>query len=320
MARSGSHDSFEAGRLDLREYSGIDVGAKDVERVSEAIGAAIIRREAEERPALLAQPPTPAIAESVPVMCVQCDGTGVPMTAKELAGRKGKREDGAAKTREAKLGCVFTQLGTGLEGRPVREPDSTTYVGAIETAVEFGDRLEAEAILRGLWRTNTVVFIGDGAKWVWNLANQHFFGAVQIVDFYHASEHLHRLLDLLFSTPEKLNGQASCWHSWLENGEVQKIIDNGKLLLPQRDGNKKSVEQEIGYFEENIERMRYAEFKKRGFFIGSGVIEAGCKTIIGKRLKQSGMRWSLRGANAIIALRCCELSGRFDEFWEKRAA
>jgi len=193
-------------------------------------------------------------------------------------------------------------------------------VGAIETAAEFGGRLEAEAIRRGLWQTNTVVFIGDAAKWLWNLADQHFFGAVQIVDFYHASGHLHKLLDLLFPTPEKFHEQKPVWRGWLENGEVQKIISNGKLFSRQCKADRKRIGQEIGYFKENIGRMRYAEFKQKGYFIGSGVIEAGCKTIIGKRLKQSGMRWSLRGANSIIALRCSELSGLFDESWEKRAA
>ena len=76
----------------------------------------------------------------------------------------------------------------------------------------------------------------------------------------------------------------------------------------------------IGYFETNIERMRYQQFRSQGLFVGSGVIEAGCKTIAGLRLKQSGMRWTVRGANAIIALRCCALSGRWEQFWEARCA
>jgi hypothetical protein len=320
MARSGSHDSFEAGRLDLKDYSGIEVTAKDVERVSEAIGAAIEQKQFIERPELLAQKPTPRIDEKIPIMYAQCDGTGVPMITCEIEGRKGKQEDGTAKTREAKLGCVFTQTATDKAGHPVRESDSTTYVGAIETAAEFSFRLEAEAIRRGLWQAKTVVFLGDGAKWVWNLADQHFFGAIQIVDFYHASEHLHKLLALLFPAQDKFKEQEPIWHSWLDTGEIFKIISSAKTLLLDLGETRKKTEQEMGYFEENIQRMRYAEYKEKGFFIGSGVIEAGCKSIIGKRLKQSGMRWSLRGANSIIALRCCEMSRRFDDFWENRAA
>ena len=226
------------------------------------------------------------------------------MITKKLTGRKGKQEDGTAKTREAKLGCVFTQLTTDKKGHPVREPDSTTYVGAIKTAAEFGNRLKAKAIRRGLWQSSTTVFIGDGAKWIWNIADQHFFGATQIVDFYHASEHLHRLLNLFFPIPEDLKEQWEIWYAWLGNGEIQKIIDTAKSLSQRnRTGNQKQVEQEIGYFKENIMRMHYQDYKAKGLFVDSGVIEAGCKAIIGKRLKQSGMRWSLRGANSIIALR-----------------
>jgi hypothetical protein len=320
MARSGSHDSFEAGRMDLKDYSGIEVSAKDVERVSEAIGEAIEQKQIIERPKILAQKPSPRIDAKIPIMYAQCDGTGVPMVTCEIEGRKGKQEDGTAKTREAKLGCVFTQITTDNSGHPVREPNSTTYVGAIETAAEFSLRLEAEAIHRGLWQAKTIVFLGDGAKWVWNLADQHFFGAIQIVDFFHASEHLHKLLVLLFPAPDKFKEQEPIWRSWLDTGEITKIITSAKNLLFDSGETQKKVEQEIGYFEENVQRMRYAEYKEKGLFIGSGVIEAGCKSIIGKRLKQSGMRWSLRGANSIIALRCCEISRRFDEFWENRAA
>ena len=84
--------------------------------------------------------------------------------------------------------------------------------------------------------------------------------------------------------------------------------------------DKELCEREIGYFEKNKERMRYADFKKRGLFVGSGVMEAGCRTVVGQRLKQSGMHWTVNGANSIIALRCNLLSNRWEDFWEYRAA
>jgi len=102
-------------------------------------------------------------------MYVEVDATGVPMVADELAGRKGKQEDGSSKTREAKLGCVFTQTKPDEEtGLPVRDPDSTTYVGSFETAEEFGGRIRLEALRRGLGRALKVVFLGDGAAWIWD--------------------------------------------------------------------------------------------------------------------------------------------------------
>ncbi len=90
-------------------------------------------------------------------------------------------------------------------------------------------------------------------------------------------------------------------------------------LRPRDRNAQQEVRREIGYFQTNAQRMRYAQFRRQGLFVGSGVVEAGCKTLIGQRLKQSGMRWTVRGANAVIALRCAELSGRWEEFWENRA-
>ena len=238
----------------------------------------------------------------------------------EVEGRKGKQEDGSAKTRESKVGCIFTQTTTDEKGHAIRDKNSTAYIGVIETAEEFGKRLETEAIRRGLWNAETVVVLGDGAVWVRNIVGQHFYGAIHIVDFYHAKEHLYKLLQLLFHMPETLKEQEPIWFKWFEDGNIEEIIKTAKQLHPDPDKTCKNIETEIGYFQENANRMRYADYKKKGLFIGSGVIEAGCKIVIGKRLKQSGVRWSVNGANSIIALRCCVLSGRFNEYWENRTA
>jgi hypothetical protein len=90
--------------------------------------------------------------------------------------------------------------------------------------------------------------------------------------------------------------------------------------MPRSGKRRITLKKELAYFRTNAHRMRYNEFRAQGFFVGSGVVEAGCKTVIGKRLKQSGMEWTVRGANAIIALRCCHLSGRIEEFWEQNSA
>jgi len=103
-------------------------------------------------------------------------------------------------------------------------------------------------------------------------------------------------------------------------GDVEAVIAVMARLCPRNDAIKDHVRLAIGYFKTNTERMRYRQFRAQGLFVGSGVIEAGCKTIAGRRLKQSGMRWTVKGANAILALRCCELSGRTEQYWEHRAA
>jgi Uncharacterised protein family (UPF0236) len=247
--------------------------------------------------------------------------TGVPVVPKETVGRSGKGKEGEAKTRDAKLGCVFTQSRLDAKQRPVRDPHSTSYVGAIETAEEFGKRIYAEAVRRGLLQARQVIVLGDGAPWIWALAEEHFPGATQIVDLYHAREHLGELAQTLYGRTGKA---AAAWraarYEELEAGDVEAVVAAMKRTRPRDPTGRERVRKQIAYFQTNAERMRYAEFRRRGLFVGSGVVEAGCKTIMGQRLKQSGMRWTVRGANAIIALRCCQVSNRWEEFWEARAA
>jgi hypothetical protein len=259
--------------------------------------------------------------KSVPKMYVCMDVTGVPVVKKETAGRKGKGEDGQAKTREAKLGCVFTQTYVDQEGRPVRDDESTSYTGAIETAELFGSRIYQEAMRRGMGRAKEVCVIGDGAPWIWNLADEQFYGATQIVDLFHAREHYWNVAKACFGqNKDNLYQWAEERRKELDDGKPEEVIDaiNRCSSLPGYD--KVTCEREIGYFEKNKERMRYAGFRKRGLFVGSGVLEAGCRTVVGQRLKQSGMHWTVRGANSIIALRCSILSNRWEDFWEHRAA
>ena len=113
---------------------------------------------------------------------------------------------------------------------------------------------------------------------------------------------------------------GGCLHIVLDDGNIEELIDQARAFLPKDQRAGKDVRRELGYFEKNRDRMRYAQFKAQGMFVGSGVIEAGCKAVIGQRLKQSGMEWTVRGANAIIALRCATVSGRTEDYWEQRAA
>ena len=313
MARCGARDSFARGEEDLFIYSGINVGEKDIERISEAIGADIQTGEEVAHNNALENPPD---NPSVPLMYIACDGTGVPVIKKETAGRKGKQIDGIARTREAKLGCVFTQTGTDTKGRPVRDEGSTTYTGAIETSEVFGNRLYAEALSRGLLNASNVVVLGDGARWIWNLADFYFPEACHIVDLYHAREHLHALIKILSPPGET----ASEWFAFLEEGNIEKLIESMSKVLPLDENNRSQAKTEVEYFKTNACRMRYAEYRKKNFFVGSGVIEAGCKNIIASRMKKSGARWSIRGANSIIALRCCLASSRFEDYWADRIA
>ncbi|MGC2660532.1 MAG: hypothetical protein WA324_21465 [Bryobacteraceae bacterium] len=167
------------------------------------------------------------------------------------------------------------------------------------------------------------MIMGDGSHWIWNIANRHFPGAIQIVDLYHARQHLWDLARKLYPADEVAQ-QRWLMHKldWLENGKIEKLVSALHRLADTNMNSElvKTMRIEAEYFDGNRNRMRYPEFQKKRLFIGSGVIEAGCKTVIGSRLKQSGMFWTVRGANAIIALRCCRLSAKFESYWEERAS
>jgi hypothetical protein len=306
----------------MQVLAGLEVTTKAVERTAEAIGGDIAAREQQEIQRAV-QLDLPIVAgEPIRVLYVQMDGTGVPVVKKETEGRKGKMDGQPAHTREAKLGCVFTQTAWDEEGYPIRDPDSTTYTGAIETAEEFGKRLYLEAWKRGWSRAEKKVVMGDGAEWIWNLAELHFPGAVQIVDLYHARQHLWELARKLYPNDEASQKAWIKAHQkrLLDKGKIEKLVLAIRSIHSTNPEVADKIRTEADYFETNAERMRYPKFRKQHLFVGSGVIEAGCKTVIGSRLKQSGMFWTVRGANAILALRCCHLNGRFEDYWEARRA
>jgi hypothetical protein len=107
---------------------------------------------------------------------------------------------------------------------------------------------------------------------------------------------------------------------WLDQGKIQKLVASLRSIDSSNADLREKIRTEADYFERNSARMRYPTFRRMHLFVGSGVIEAGCKTVVGSRLKQSGMFWTVRGANAIVALRCCHLNNRFEDYWEARRA
>jgi hypothetical protein len=322
----GSEMPFGPACEPMQVLAGLEVPAKAIERTAESIGTEIARRDKQEidRAKQLVLPIVSK--QTIPKMYVLMDGVQIPVVAAETEGRTGRTEGQRARTRECKLGAVFTQTTVDKDGRPIRDPDSTTYVGAVETADEFGYRIYAEAWRRGWEWATTRIVIGDGAVWIWNLADQHFPGAIQIVDLYHARQHLWETAALLYpnDTAAKKRWMAPM-KDLLDHGRTELLVEWLREIAAEHAGTQPGLAEEIGkqadYFATNTPRMQYPEFREKGFFVGSGVIEAGCKSIVGVRLKQSGMFWTVRGANAIIALRCCRFNQRFEDFWaETRAA
>jgi hypothetical protein len=315
----GQEAPFDQGRRQMKLLAGLELTTKAVERTAEAIGENIAARERAEIQRAMQLDLPMVVGEPIPVLYVQADGTGLPVVKKETAGRPGKIEGQPAHTREAKLGCVFTQTSWDQQGYAIRDLDSTTYVGAIETAEEFGKRLYLEAWKRGWSRAAKKVIMGDGAEWIWNLADQYFPRAIQIVDLYHARQHLWELARRLHPNDEAGQNRWMMIHQdLLDNCKIKKLVASLRSIQTSSAELAEKLRTEADYFVKNARRMRYPKFRRQHLFVGTGVIEAGCKTVIGSRCKQSGMFWTVRGANAILALRCCQLNGRFEDYWESR--
>lgn len=314
----GARVSFVEGHELLHALAGVEVDPKQVERTAEALGRAVAEDEQ-----TVVEPAPPA----APTMYLGMDGTGIPMRAAALAGRRGKQPDGTAKTREVKLCTVWTAEARDAEGRPVRDPGSVSYSAAIESAAAttgpaarsspFALRVDREAQRRGFDQAPRRVVLGDGAVWIWNVADEACPGAIQIVDLFHAKQHLSDVAAALYGPGTDLTHQwARHRHDDLDAGHLRALV---RALRAHASTTPAAVVC-VGYLFRNRGRMRYPAFRAQGLCVSTGVVEAGCKHAIGARVKRSGMHWTLAGADAIIALRCGILSGRFEDFWERRAA
>jgi len=313
VGMAGSAVSFEEGSTLLHELAGISCSAKLVERTAEGIGAAIAAQEqAHVKPDQTGQLP--------PTLYLGMDGTGVPMRGSEVAGRPGKQPDGSARTREVKLCTVWSAESRDKEGTPMRDRGSVTYSAAIESAAmvdtdnglaEFAQRVQREAQRRRFDHAHRRVIIGDGAAWIWNLAEELFPGAIQIVDRFHVKEHLAETGRVIWGPGSALGKD---WlrkrYAELDAGDIPLLVERLRVHADRYD----EVRKCINYLINNQHRMRYAEFHAAGLCTSSGVVEAACKVVVGARLKRSGMHWTIYGANAILALRCALLSNRYDTF------
>ncbi len=302
----------------LADLAGVHLTAKRVERSAEASGAAQAAADRGRAALITARTLVPLPPSPLPdKMYAAIDGTGVPVTAKEAAGRNGKGEDGRARTREVKLAVFFTQDKTDDEGYPVRDPGSSSYLATFEPSSVFAGLVEAEGIRRGANHVRQLTILGDGAAWIWTIATEKFPAATQIVDLYHAREHLHELTRVLeFMLGDQREQWLAARLDDLDHGDIDGICAAARIY-PLLGSKKDDLDKALAYFENNAPRMRYQWFRSRGLFVGSGVVEAGCKTIVGQRLKLSGMRWTVAGADAIIALRCREASSQSEQIWQR---
>jgi len=316
-ARAGAAVPFTPGASLVGELAGITLTGRRPGRRAEADGAAAAAAIEAQAAAITARTVIPLTPAPLPDMLyLAIDGTGVPVVAAETEGRDGKADDGTARTREVKLCCAFTQTSTGQDGRPVRDPDSSSSLATFAPAAEFGVLMAGEARRRGAGHIRQLVILGDGAHWIWNLAARHFPEATQIVDLYHAREHLHDLARLLeFILGDHREEWLAARLGELDAGDIPAICAAARTF-PLTGRKASDLDTALGYFETNPHRRQYAHFRSLAMFVGSGAVEAGCKAVIGQRLKLSGMHWSVPGATAILTLRCQQASGRWQEIWQ----
>ena len=313
---AGAETSFARASTMLRELAGLKVGAKQVERYVETLGRDIARDERE----VVEHEPSPART-----LYVGLDGTGVPVRKSETADRIGKQPDGTAKTREVKLVTVWSAERRDRQGAPCRDAASVSCNGAIESIASrdvdrvpsaFAARILRELQRRGFAQAERRVVLGDGAAWIWNFADEHLPGAIQIVDLFHAKQHIFDVAKALYGPGSDLAAQwGKARRDELDRLGPAPVID----ALRAQAGTFDEARKGLDYFTANRQRMVYPKFRALGLCVTTGVVEGACKSVIGNRLKRGGMHWSVDGANAIIALRCAIESNRFDDYWERQA-
>ena len=248
---------------------------------------------------------------------VMGDGTGAPMRPEELRGVKGRGEDGQARTREVKAGATFRM--TPQPGAPearARAPGSTRYNATPGRKDEFADDLRANFDRHNPIPPPVTLFISDGAKWLRDIRRTHFPFAVEILDFYHAAGHLAPLPDLAGLAPGERKNAFRKWRRWLKEGKAPQLVRRCEGMAAADPARKGEWDAALNDYRDNLDRMTYGDYLAKGWFIGSGVVEGGCKTLVCARFKQPGMRWTLNGAEALLPFRAAFYSGEYDQIWD----
>jgi hypothetical protein len=220
-----------------------------------------------------------------------------------------------------KVGSVF-DIVQRIEPDPLTQEKATqahavqnSYVASLGGPVPFGQLVWAEAVRREFSEAVDSLVVGDGAPWIWNLASEHFGASRQVVDWFHAKQHLYTVANALFGED---TAESHAWvkqkETPLYQGHARQIADGFRILAKTHRRSAKVLRREAGYFENNCRRMQYLETREDGFPIGSGMIESGIKQFR-SRLVGPGMRWKRESAERILPLRAVILSNRFDQVW-----
>ena len=266
--------------------------------------------------------------KSIERLYIELDGVMARLRRGSVPMEEQERKRKGDVYREIKVGAVF-EASRGPErsrlapGVFVDQAEQKHYVARRNKAEDFGKLLYSLAVHHGLHQAQQLVALGDGAAWIWRLVAEHFPTAVQIVDIYHAREHVWKVARAVFgpNTPAG-NAWAEQACRLLEEGNIEALVEEIVVLppVPPEAGMSRSVADiERNYFISNAARMRYPAFREQGMQIGSGIVEASCKMVVSTRTKRSGMRWTPTGLDAVLALRTAVLNGTYDAFCEQHS-
>jgi hypothetical protein len=302
-AHVGARLPFADAAATLRQLTAVELGASTIERITVACGISLGRAQGQraEQHRLGRAGSTPHKPQR---LYVGMDGKSVPL--RDLWRRDGSKGALTCRLGECKVGVVYEAKRTPKGDQGVLR---SRYLATMGEAAQFGKLVATAAHEQGHHWAKEVAILGDGAAWIWQLASAHFPEALQIVDFYHASEHLGEVANLRFGA-ESVSGKewVRARQTELLADRVEQVIASIAAWRPRNAERRRVRRNQLKYFRENAERMRYGAFAAQGYHIGSGVVEASCKYVVGSRLDQAGMHWRRESAEAVACLRAALLS------------
>jgi hypothetical protein len=303
LAQLAALEPFVPAASLLVTLTGVQVSASTVERTAVTIGTALGAHH-QQQAALhqLGRLPEP---ELIPKrLYISMDGAMAPL--REAWRKDGKAGELALRYGECKTGVVYEAVPGPKGDAGVR---CKAYVATLEGVERFGPQIGRLAHEHGHHRAKETLVLGDGALWIWQVSARQFPGAIEIVDFYHATQHLYLLANAHFGAESEAGrGWVAARQAELKADDVRAVLRAIAAWKPKSREQYPLRRTQFRYFRHNAERMRYGTFRKKGYHIGSGVVEAGCRQVVCQRLDEAGMHWREENAEAIVTLRAAFLS------------
>ena len=296
--------SYSDASESLALLSGVSVSPNTIQRLVGAVGPDMAAW-AEERPPATVQP-----GRDVAV-CLEMDMTGVRLLKKYLTGVRGK--DGPAKGRQIKCGVVFL-LERGGDGLYHKVPGSSVHILSFGDVADFSAALDKAREKLGAGHVTRLVVVSDGAEWIWNIVADRFSGAFEIVDFWHAAEHLDELCKYVHGEGDEAAETFNMLRNKLKRYGVDCVIRHFADLKATED-KRKGINDRLRYFANHRKRMQYHVYRRAGWPIGSGEVEGACRSLIKQRTDLSGQRWSPDGALNVLWVRALIKDGLHDQYW-----